>query len=128
MVMRIQISGTKRHRRHEFPQNTCGRCAQLNTEKVGTRFHSSNITERGYCGVSGVAVWEGIMLNGWNDFNVFNRGSVTRYRYCKEVILPQVCLFQGVIGPDFIFMDDNVWPHRTADIQQLESEHITRTD
>ncbi|GFX26380.1 retrovirus-related Pol polyprotein from transposon TNT 1-94 [Trichonephila clavipes] len=37
--------------------------------------------------------------------------------------------FRGVIGPDFIFMDDNAWPHRTLVVQELlESEDINRMD
>ncbi|GFX16751.1 transposable element Tcb2 transposase [Trichonephila clavipes] len=43
------------------------------------------------------------------------------------MIFPHVHLFRGAIGPDFIFMDENARPHRTADIQQLlESENITQ--
>ncbi|GFX88721.1 retrovirus-related Pol polyprotein from transposon TNT 1-94 [Trichonephila clavipes] len=50
-------------------------------------------------------------------------------RYCKDVILPHVCLFHGAIGPDFVFMDGNAWPHQTSDVQQLlEREYISRMD
>ncbi|GFX17632.1 transposable element Tc1 transposase [Trichonephila clavipes] len=53
--------------------------------------------------------------------------SITEDRNSKEVILPLVYLFQGAIGPDFVFMDGNAQPHQTSVIQQqLESEDITR--
>ena len=69
------------------------------------------------------------MLNGRTELHVFDRGSVTGDRYCQEVILPHVRLFRGAIGADFVFMDDNARPHRTAAVQQLlESEDITRMD
>ncbi|GFV11196.1 transposable element Tc3 transposase [Trichonephila clavipes] len=78
---------------------------------------------------SGVVIWRGIMLNGWTELHVIDRGSITGDRYCKEMIPLHVRLFQAAIVPDFIFMDVNAQPHRTADAQQLlESEDITRMD
>ncbi|GFW00724.1 transposable element Tcb2 transposase [Trichonephila clavipes] len=59
---------------------------------------------------------------------ILNAGSVTRDRYCEEVLL-HVLLFRGAIGLDFIFMDDNARPHRTLAVEELlESEDITRMD
>ncbi|GFS50010.1 transposable element Tcb2 transposase [Trichonephila clavipes] len=90
-----------------------------------TPFYTSNIKERHhYCG-PGVLVWGGIMLNGRTELHIFDRGSVTGYRYCEEVLLPHVRLFRGAIGPDFIFMDDNAQPHWTLAVEELlESEDI----
>lgn len=69
------------------------------------------------------------MLNGRTELHVFDRGSVTGDRYCKELLLPHVRLFRGAIGPDFIFMHDNAGPHRTLAVEELlESEDITRMD
>ncbi|GFW73955.1 transposable element Tcb2 transposase [Trichonephila clavipes] len=69
------------------------------------------------------------MLNGRTELHIFDRGSVIGNRYCKEVLLPHVRLLRGAIGPYFIFMDDNVWPHRTLAVEELlESEDITRMD
>ncbi|GFU11332.1 transposable element Tcb2 transposase [Trichonephila clavipes] len=69
------------------------------------------------------------MLNGRTELHIFNRGSVIGDRYCEEVLLPHVRLFRGAIGPDFIFMDDNAWPHQTLVVQELlEIEDITRMD
>ncbi|GFW09473.1 transposable element Tcb2 transposase [Trichonephila clavipes] len=94
-----------------------------------TRFYTSNIKERHHYGGPGVLVWGGIMLNGRTELHIFDRGSVIGDRYCEEVLLPHVHLFQGAIGPDFIFMDDNARPHWTLDVEELlESEDITRMD
>ncbi|GFW31636.1 transposable element Tcb2 transposase [Trichonephila clavipes] len=60
---------------------------------------------------------------------ILNAGSVIGDRYCEEVLLPHVRLFRGAIGPEFIFMDDNAWPHRTLAVEELlEREDITRMD
>ncbi|XP_071032982.1 uncharacterized protein [Parasteatoda tepidariorum] len=102
---------------------------QLIWREVGARFHPKNIAERDCYGDPGVVVWSGIMLNRLTELQIFDRGSATGDRYCNEVILPHVRLFRGAIGPDFIFMDDNARPHRTANFQELlESEDITRMD
>ncbi|GFV12944.1 transposable element Tcb2 transposase [Trichonephila clavipes] len=69
------------------------------------------------------------MLNGRTELHIFDRGSGTGDRYCEEVLLPNVRLFRGAIGPDFIFMDDNARPHRTLAFEELlQSEDITRMD
>ncbi|GFU62989.1 transposable element Tcb2 transposase [Trichonephila clavipes] len=69
------------------------------------------------------------MLNGRTELHIFHRGSVTGDRCCEEVLLPHVLLFRGVIGPGFIFMDVNAWPHWTLAVEELlESEDITRMD
>ncbi|GFW79928.1 transposable element Tcb2 transposase [Trichonephila clavipes] len=97
--------------------------------EIGTRFYTSNIQKRHHYGGPGVPVWGGIMLNGRTELHIFDRGSVIGDRYCEEVLLPHVCLFRGAIGPDFIFMDDNAWPHRTLAVEELlEREDITRMD
>ncbi|GFU31572.1 transposable element Tc1 transposase [Trichonephila clavipes] len=47
----------------------------------------------------------------------------------RRYFFPHVRLFRGAIGPDFLFMDDNVRPHRTLTVEELlESEDITRMD
>lgn len=48
---------------------------------------------------------------------------------CSEVLLSHVRLFRCVMDRQFIFMDDNVTPHRTVDVTLLlESEDIQRMD
>ncbi|GFV39195.1 transposable element Tcb2 transposase [Trichonephila clavipes] len=97
--------------------------------EIGTRFYTSNIKERHHYAGPGVLVWGGLMLNGRTELHIFDRGSVTGYRYCEEVLLPHVRLFRGAIGQDFIVMDDNARPHRALAVEELlESEDITRMD
>ncbi|GFU33091.1 transposable element Tc3 transposase [Trichonephila clavipes] len=70
-------------------------------------------------------VWAGIMMDGYTDLHFFDMGSVTAYR--DEVLEPYVRLFQGAVGPDFIFMDDNAPCHRAVLIDDfLETENIQR--
>ncbi|GFX19764.1 transposable element Tcb2 transposase [Trichonephila clavipes] len=101
--MRMQMSGTVRHKRRESSENACGQ--DCNKRKKGGSIKdihckcNSNITERDRYGGPGVVVWEGIMLNGWIGLHDFDRDFVIGDRYCKEVILPHVSLFRGAIGP-----------------------------
>ncbi|GFT75545.1 transposable element Tcb1 transposase [Trichonephila clavipes] len=48
----------------------------------------------------------------------------------RDVILEQhVHLFWGIMGAEFLFMDDNTRPHRANIVDQcLQSENITRID
>ncbi|GFY12637.1 transposable element Tcb2 transposase [Trichonephila clavipes] len=71
--------------------------------------------------------WAGIMMDGSTDLHFFDTGSVTAQRYRDEVLEPYVCLFRGVVGPDFIFMDDNAPCLRALLIDDfLETENIQR--
>ncbi|GFY36501.1 transposable element Tcb2 transposase [Trichonephila clavipes] len=95
----------------------------------GSRNHPSNIIERDRYGGRGVLVWEGIMLGSRTDLHIFDAGSVNGTRYCNEILLPYVRLFRGVMGLQFLFMDDNAPCHRTVAAEQLlESEDIERMD
>ncbi|GFX34114.1 transposable element Tcb2 transposase [Trichonephila clavipes] len=94
-----------------------------------TVFYTSNIKERYHYGGPGVLVWGGIMLNRRTELHIFDRGSVTGDCYYDEVLLLHVNLFQGAIGPDFIFMADNARPYRFLVAEDLmESEDINRMD
>ncbi|GFS47027.1 transposable element Tc3 transposase [Trichonephila clavipes] len=56
---------------------------------------------------------------------LFDTGSVTAQRYKDDIFEPRVRLFRGAIGQDFIFMDDNVKPHRANLVEVfLEEESI----
>ncbi|GFW86042.1 transposable element Tcb2 transposase [Trichonephila clavipes] len=77
----------------------------------GTRFEPRNITERHRFPSRGVMVWAGIMMDGRTVIHFFDTESVTAQRYRDEVLEPYVSLFRGAVGPDFIFMDDNVPCH-----------------
>ncbi|GFW32960.1 transposable element Tcb2 transposase [Trichonephila clavipes] len=75
-----------------------------------------------------LVVWGSIILKGRTE-PIFDSDSVTGDRYCAEVVFPNVRMFRGAIGPDFVFMDDNPRPYQNADVKQLlESEDITRLD
>ncbi|KFM74528.1 Transposable element Tc3 transposase, partial [Stegodyphus mimosarum] len=72
-------------------------------------------------------VWAGMMMDGRTDLHFFGTGSVTGQRYRDEVLEPYVRLFQGAVGPDFIFMDDNAPCHRAVLVEDfLETENIQR--
>ncbi|GFS77090.1 transposable element Tcb2 transposase [Trichonephila clavipes] len=91
----------------------------------GTRFEPRNITERHPFPSMGVMAWAGIMMDDRTELHFFDTGSVTAQRYREEVLEPYVCLFQGVVVPDFIFMDDNAPCHRAVLIDDfLETENI----
>ncbi|GFU81096.1 transposable element Tc3 transposase [Trichonephila clavipes] len=63
------------------------------------------------------------------DLHIFNAGSVNGTRYCNEILLPYVRLFRGVMGLQFLFMDDNAPCHRTVAAEQLlESDDIELMD
>ncbi|GFX36037.1 transposable element Tcb2 transposase [Trichonephila clavipes] len=95
----------------------------------GSRNHPSNIIERDRYGGRCVLVWGGIMLGSCTDLHIFDAGSVNGTRYCNEILLPYVRLFRGVMGLQFLFMDDNAPCHRTVAAEQLlESEDIERMD
>ncbi|GFS81049.1 transposable element Tcb2 transposase [Trichonephila clavipes] len=72
-------------------------------------------------------VWAGNMLNGRTDLPFFDTGFVTAQIYKDDVLEPYVRLFRGVVGPDFIFMYDNVPCHQAVLIDNfLETENIQR--
>ncbi|KFM59399.1 Transposable element Tcb1 transposase, partial [Stegodyphus mimosarum] len=94
----------------------------------GTRYHQENITERHRYGGAGVLVWGRIILGSRTDLHV-QIGTMTSQIY-RDVILEQhVRLFRGAMGAQFVFMDDNVRPHRANIVSEcLQSEDITRMD
>ncbi|GFY22794.1 transposable element Tcb2 transposase [Trichonephila clavipes] len=95
----------------------------------GSHNHPSNIIEKDRYGGRGLLVWGGIILGSRIDLHIFDAGSVNRTRYCNEILLPYVCLFRGVMGLQFLFMDDNAPCYRTVNAEQLlESEDIERID
>ncbi|GFT30932.1 transposable element Tcb2 transposase [Trichonephila clavipes] len=67
-------------------------------------------------GGPGAVIWGGIMLNGRTELYVFNSGSVTGDRYCKEVILPHVPLSRDAIERNLVYMDANARTHQTYDV------------
>ncbi|GFV54774.1 uncharacterized protein TNCV_32941 [Trichonephila clavipes] len=54
---------------------------------------------------------------------------MTNYIYRDAILEHHVRLFRGAMGAEFLFMDDNVRPHRANIVDEcLQSEHITRMD
>ncbi|GBN59779.1 Transposable element Tcb2 transposase [Araneus ventricosus] len=95
----------------------------------GTRYLPSNVRDIDHYGGGGLMVWAGIMLDGRAPLHVFERGTVTGVRYRYEILEPYVRLFRGVVGPEFILMDDNERPHRALLVDEfLESEDIRWMD
>ncbi|GFT50260.1 transposable element Tcb1 transposase [Trichonephila clavipes] len=96
----------------------------------GARYHKENTIERHrYGGAGGLArVWGGIILDSRTDLHV-QSVTMTCHIY-RDVILEQhVRLFRGALGAEFLFMDDNVRPHRANIVDEgLQSEDITRMD
>ncbi|GFX06552.1 transposable element Tcb1 transposase [Trichonephila clavipes] len=80
----------------------------------GTRYHQENTIERHRYGGAGRLVWRGIILGSGTDLHV-QSVTMTGHIY-RDVILEQHArLFRGVMGAEFLFMDDKAHPHR-ADI------------
>ncbi|GFU14537.1 transposable element Tc3 transposase [Trichonephila clavipes] len=94
----------------------------------GTRYHQENTIERHRYGGAGWLVWGGIILGSRTDLHV-QSVTMTGHIY-RDVILEQhVRLFRGTMGAEFLFMDDNVRPHRANIVDEcLQSEDITRMD
>ncbi|GBL97726.1 hypothetical protein AVEN_248667-1 [Araneus ventricosus] len=74
-------------------------------------------------------VWEGISLGGHTDMHVFHGGTLTGVRYRDEILDPYVRSYAGVIGNDFILMDDNTRPHRAVVVESyLEGHGLERME
>ncbi|GFU76084.1 transposable element Tc1 transposase [Trichonephila clavipes] len=94
----------------------------------GTRYHQENTIERYRYGGAGWLVWRGIILGSRSDLHA---QSVTMIGHIyRNVMLEQhVRLFQGTMGAEFLFMDDNARPHRANIVDEcLQSVDITRMD
>ncbi|GFW39486.1 uncharacterized protein TNCV_3907951 [Trichonephila clavipes] len=87
-----------------------------------------NTIERHLYGGAEWLVWGGIILGSRTDLYV-QSVSMTGHIY-RDVILEQhVRLFWGVMGVEFLFMEDNVRPHRANIVDEcFLSEDITRMD
>ena len=54
-----------------------------------------------------------------------NWQGLTAVRYCDKSFAPHIHFFQSTMGPDFLFMDDNVHPYRAELVDVfMESEDI----
>ncbi|KFM60007.1 Transposable element Tcb1 transposase, partial [Stegodyphus mimosarum] len=93
-----------------------------------TPYHQENFIERHRYGGAGVLVWGGIILGFRADLHV--QIETMSSQIYRDVILEQhVHLFRGAMGAQFVFMDDNVRPHRANIVSEcLQSENITGMD
>ncbi|GBM70255.1 hypothetical protein AVEN_270829-1 [Araneus ventricosus] len=66
---------------------------------------SSNVRERDPCNNGGLMLWAD-MLDPYRDLHVLGRHSVSALRNSDEILLSPMFPFSGVVGPNFIFMDD----------------------
>ncbi|GFV26413.1 transposable element Tcb1 transposase [Trichonephila clavipes] len=97
----------------------------------GTRYHQENTIERHRYSGAGWLVRGGIILGSRTDLHV-QSVMMTGHIYW-DVILEQhvqlLRLFRGAMGAEFLFMDDNVCPHRANIVDEcLQSEDNTRMD
>ena len=56
-------------------------------------------------------VWGGMFYEDRTDLYLINRGTLTALRYRDEILEPIVRPFAGVIGDNFMLMQDNACPH-----------------
>ncbi|GFU72662.1 transposable element Tcb1 transposase [Trichonephila clavipes] len=94
----------------------------------GTRYHQENTIERRRYVGTGWLVSGRIILGSRTDIHV-QSVTMTSHIY-RDVILEQhVRLFQGAVGAEFLFMDDNARPHRAKIVVEcLQSDDNTRMD
>ena len=52
-------------------------------------------------------VWAGISMQGKTDLHSIENGTLTTLCYVKEILDVYVRPYAGVLGADFILMDDN---------------------
>ncbi|GFU24404.1 transposable element Tcb1 transposase [Trichonephila clavipes] len=91
----------------------------------GTRYHQENTIERHRFEW---LVWGGIILGSRTDLHV-QSVTMAGHIYWDVILEQHVRLFRGAMGSEFLFMVDNVRPHRANIVDEcLQSEDITRMD
>ncbi|GFV72363.1 transposable element Tcb1 transposase [Trichonephila clavipes] len=100
----------------------------LQASAPGPRYHQENTIEQHRYGGAGWLVWGGIILGSKTDLHV-QSVTMTGHIYWDVILEQHVRLFQGAMGAEFLFMDDNARPHRANIVDEcLQSEDITRMD
>ncbi|GFX22098.1 DDE_3 domain-containing protein [Trichonephila clavipes] len=91
----------------------------------GTRYHQENTIELHRYGDAGWLVWGGVILGSRTDLHV-QSVTLTGHIYWDIILEQHIRLFRGVMGAEFLFMDDNARPHRANIVAEcLQSEDIT---
>ena len=86
------------------------------------RFAPVCVAEHDRFGGGSVMVWAGI-----SDLHVIDNGTLTALRYVNEILDVYVRPYAGVVGENFILMDDNARAHRARITDQyLEQATIVR--
>ncbi|GFW56015.1 transposable element Tcb1 transposase [Trichonephila clavipes] len=93
-----------------------------------TLYHQENTIERHRYGGAGWLVWGGIILVPRTDLHV-QSVTMTGNIYWDVILEQHIRLFRGAKGVEFLFMDDNIRPHRANIVDEYyPSEYITRMD
>ena len=99
------------------------------------------VAEHDRFGGGSVMVWTGISAQGKTYLHVIDNGTLTALRYVNEILDVYVRPYAGIVGENFILMDDNAranraritdqyleqativrmeWPARSSDLNQIE--------
>ncbi|KAI4894176.1 hypothetical protein NFI96_002720 [Prochilodus magdalenae] len=124
-----------RHRRlvlftdeSRFHLSTCDRHDRL-WRRRGDYYAACNIIQHDWFGGGSVMVWEGISLEGRTDLYRLDNGTLTVIRYRDEILGPVVRPYAGAVGPGFLLVHNNAWPHVARVCRQfLENEGIDTID
>lgn len=86
--------------------------------ETGNRHQVSNICELHTCRSGGLRIWSEIAVRGSTNFHIFSRGTMTAVRYRDDILVHYVELFLSAMGPDYVFMDENIQVHRAHNANQ----------
>ena len=94
---------------------------------AGECYQACNIIQHDRFGGGSVMVWGGISLEGHTDLHVLNRGNLTGARHKDEILRPIVRPYAGAVGPGFLLVHNNAWPHVVRVCQQFLEDEGTDT-
>uniref|UniRef100_A0AAY5KQT2 Transposase Tc1-like domain-containing protein n=1 Tax=Esox lucius TaxID=8010 RepID=A0AAY5KQT2_ESOLU len=64
--------------------------------------------------------WHPVLLTDEStDFHVLFNGTLTAVRYRDEMLRPIIRLYAGAVGPGFLLVCNNAWPHVTRVCRQF---------
>ncbi|KAI4881904.1 hypothetical protein NFI96_004087 [Prochilodus magdalenae] len=111
-----------------FYLSTCDRRDRL-WGRRGERYPACNIIQHDWFGGGSVMVWGGISLEGRTDLYRLDNATLTAIRYQDEILGPVVRPSAGAVGPGFLLVHNNAWPHVVRVCRQfLENEGIDTID
>ncbi|KAI4904895.1 hypothetical protein NFI96_009961 [Prochilodus magdalenae] len=99
------------------------------TEHQNWQIRHISFSQHDWFGGGSVMVWGGIFLEGRTDLYRLDNGSLTAIRYQDEILGPVVRPYAGAVGPGFLLVHNNAWPHVARVCRQfLENEGIDTID